>query len=101
MRQIVQLEQQGADEFFGEPSFEVADLLSTDINGKGFINVIRLTDMLSKPALFSTFMLSLLSEIYEKFLEKGDAEKPERIIFINEAHIVFNTESKTLIDQLE
>jgi len=101
MRQIVQLEQQGADDFFGEPSFEVSDLLRTDSNGKGYINVIRLSDMQTKPALFSTFMLCLLAEIYEKFPEKGDAEKPELIIFIDEAHLVFDTASKTLIDQLE
>jgi DNA helicase HerA-like ATPase len=101
MRQIVQLEQQGADEFFGEPSFEVSDLLRTDADGRGFINVIRLTDMQTKPALFSTFMLCLLAEIYEKFPEKGDAEKPELVIFIDEAHLVFETASKTLVDQLE
>jgi uncharacterized protein len=101
MRQIVQLEQQGADEFFGEPSFDVADLLRTDPHGNGFINVIRLTDMQTKPALFSTFMLCLLAEIYQKFPEKGDAEKPELVIFIDEAHLVFETASKTLTDQLE
>lgn len=101
MRQIVQLEQQGAEEFFGEPSFEVSDLLRTDDEGRGFINVIRLTDMQTKPALFSTFMLCLLAEIYEKFPERGDAEKPELVIFIDEAHLVFETASKTLVDQLE
>jgi uncharacterized protein len=101
MRQIVRLEQQGADEFFGEPSFEVTDFLRTDSNAKGFINVIRLTDMQTKPALFSTFMLCLLAEIYEKFPEKGDAEQPGLVIFIDEAHLVFETASKTLIDQLE
>ncbi len=101
LRQIVQLEQQGADNFFGEPSFEVKDLLRTDRNGKGYISIIRLTDMQAKPALFSTFMLCLLAEIYEKFPEKGDVEKPELVIFIDEAHLVFDTASKTLVDQLE
>lgn len=101
MRQIVQLEQQGADEFFGEPSFDVADLLRTDSHENGFIHILRLTDMQTKPALFSTFMLCLLAEIYEKFPEKGDAEKPELVIFIDEAHLVFDTANKTLIDQLE
>jgi DNA helicase HerA-like ATPase len=101
LRQIVQLEQQGADEFFGEPSFDVADLRRADSDGKGYINVIRLTDMQTRPALFSTFMLCLLAEIYEKFPEKGDSEKPELIIFIDEAHLVFDTASKTLTDQLE
>lgn len=101
MRQIVQLEQQGADEFFGEPSFEVTDLLRAANDGRGIINIIRLTDMQTKPALFSTFMLCLLAEIYEKFPEIGDPEKPELVIFIDEAHLVFETASKTLLDQLE
>lgn len=64
MRKIIELESQGADIFFGEPSFEIQDLMRTDEEGKGYVNVIRLMDMMARPKLFSTFMLSLLSEIY-------------------------------------
>ena len=101
IRQIVQLEQQGANVFFGEPSFEVEDLVRKDENGFGYINVIRLTDIQDKPNLFSTFMLSLLSEIYHTFPEAGDLEQPKLVVFIDEAHLIFNEASKDLNDQLE
>ena len=101
LRQMIALEQQGADRFFGEPSFEVNDLLRQDRNGYGFINILRLTDIQTKPALFSTFMLCLLAEIFQKFPEQGDAQKPELVIFIDEAHLVFRNATKTLIEQLD
>ena len=101
LRQLIALEQQGADRFFGEPSFEVNDLLRQDREGKGFINILRLTDIQTKPDLFSTFMLCLLAEIFEKFPEQGDAPKPELVIFIDEAHLIFRTASKTLLEQLD
>src|SRR5690242_14742096 len=72
MRKLLELEQQGADKFFGEKSFDVEDLLRKDRDGKGFINVLRLTDMQDKPKLFATFMLCLLAEVYQKFPEIGD-----------------------------
>jgi DNA helicase HerA-like ATPase len=100
-RKILELEQQGADLFFGELSFDIHDLMRKDKNGNGFINIIRLTDIQDKPKLFSTFMLSLLAEIYSQMPEKGDAEKPELVIFIDEAHLVFNEAGKTLLDQIE
>lgn len=100
-RKIIELESQGADKFFGEPSFEVEDFLRKDLNGRGFIHVVRLDDVQSKPKLFSTFMLQLLSEVYEKFPEKGDAEQPELVIFIDEAHLVFSEASSVLVEQLE
>lgn len=100
LRKIVALEQQGATQFFGEPSFEVNDLLRTR-DGKGVVNIIRLTDIQNKPNLFSTFMLSLLGEIYETFPESGDLEKPKLVIFIDEAHLIFNEASKALLDQIE
>ncbi|HMU97416.1 MAG TPA: DUF853 family protein [Chitinophagales bacterium] len=100
-RKIVELEQQGAELFFGEPSFQVNDLLRKDENGKGFVNIIRLTDIQDKPKLFSTFMLSLLAEVYSSFPERGDADQPELVIFIDEAHLVFDSASKTLLDQIE
>nr|WP_315198312.1 helicase HerA-like domain-containing protein [uncultured Flavobacterium sp.] len=101
LRKIIELEQQGADLFFGELSFEIDDLLRIDENGKGYINIIRLTDIQDKPKLFSTFMLSLLAEIYQQMPEKGDADQPELVIFIDEAHLIFNEASKTLLEQIE
>lgn len=100
MRKIIELEQQGADQFFGEKSFEVEDLLRKK-DGKGIISVIRLTDIQSRPKLFSTFMLSLLSEVYETFPEQGDADEPKLCIFIDEAHLVFSNASKDLLEKIE
>ena len=101
LRKIIELEQQGGDIFFGEKSFEIDDLLRIDENGKGYINIIRLTDIQDKPKLFSTFMLSLLAEIYQQMPEKGDVEQPELVLFIDEAHLIFNEASKVLLDQIE
>lgn len=100
MRKIIELEQQGADRFFGERSFEVNDFVRTK-DGKGVISIIRLTDIQSKPKLFSTFMLSLLSEIYETFPEQGDADQPKLCLFIDEAHLVFSSASKDLLEKIE
>ncbi|MEE9363283.1 MAG: helicase HerA-like domain-containing protein [Cellulophaga sp.] len=101
LRKIIELEQQGADLFFGEKSFEVEDLVRIDKNGKGYINIMRLTDIQDRPKLFSTFMLSLLAEIYSTFPEQGDSDQPELIIFIDEAHLIFKEASKALLDQIE
>lgn len=101
LRKIVEIEQQGGDLFFGEKSFEVDDLLRVDENGRGYINIIRLTDIQDKPKLFSTFMLSLLAEIYSTFPEQGDSGRPELILFIDEAHLIFNEASKALLNQIE
>ena len=101
LRKVVELEQQGADLFFGETSFDVDDLLRVDNSGKGYINIIRLTDIQDRPKLFSTFMLSLLAEIYSTFPEQGDSDRPELVIFIDEAHLIFNEASKALLNQIE
>lgn len=101
LRNIIALEQQGGDFFFGEKSFEIDDLLRIDENGKGYVNILRLTDIQDKPMLFSTFMLSLLAEIYHQMPEKGDVEQPELVIFIDEAHLIFDEASKVLLDQIE
>ncbi|MFH6964352.1 helicase HerA-like domain-containing protein [Flavobacterium plurextorum] len=101
LRKIIELEQQGGDIFFGELSFETDDLMRIDENGKGYVNIIRLTDIQDKPKLFSTFMLSLLAEIYQKMPEKGDSDQPELVIFIDEAHLIFNEASKALLEQIE
>ncbi len=101
LRKIIELEQQGADIFFGEKSFEIDDLMQIDENGQAYINIVRLTDIQDKPKLFSTFMLNLLAEIYQNMPEKGDLDQPELVIFIDEAHLIFNEASKTLLDQIE
>jgi len=101
MRRVVELEQQKADRFFGEPSFEVEDLLRRDTDGKGMVSIVRLTDIQDRPKLFSTFMLQLLAEIYSTFPEQGDSEKPELVIFIDEAHLVFEEATDALMDQME
>lgn len=100
LRSIVALEQQGAAQFFGEPSFDVEDLLQQR-DGKGVVNILRVSDIQSSPKLFSTFMLSLFAEIYLTFPEIGDAEKPKLVLFIDEAHLIFNEASKTLLSQIE
>lgn len=101
LRKIVELEQQGADLFFGETSFDVDDLLRVDDDGRGYVNIIRLTDIQDRPKLFSTFMLSLLAEIYSTFPEQGDSDRPELIMFIDEAHLIFDEASKALLNQIE
>ncbi len=101
LRKIIELEQQGADLFFGELSFDIDDLMRIDRNGNGYVNIVRLTDIQDKPKLFSTFMLSLLAEIYNRMPEQGDAGRPELVIFIDEAHLIFDQASKTLQDQIE
>ena len=101
LRKVLELEQQGADLFFGEKSFEVEDLIRIDENGRGYVNIIRLTDIQDRPKLFSTFMLSLLAEIYGTLPEKGDSEQPELVLFVDEAHLIFDNASKALLSQIE
>jgi DNA helicase HerA-like ATPase len=101
IRKIVVLEQQGADVFFGERSFDVDDLTRLDENGKGMVSILRLTDIQDKPKLFSTFMLQMLAEVYASFPEEGDMEQPKLVIFIDEAHLVFQNASKALLEQIE
>lgn len=101
LRKIVELEQQGGDLFFGEKSFDTDDLLRVDENGMGYINIVRLTDIQDRPKLFSTFMLCMLAEIYSTFPEQGDSGRPELVIFIDEAHLIFKEASDALLDQIE
>jgi len=101
LRKIIELETQGAEIFFGEKSFEVSDLVRTDQQGRGIINIVRLADIQDKPKMFSTFMLQMLAEIYNSFPEAGDLEKPKLCVFIDEAHLIFNEASKALLDQIE
>lgn len=101
MRNISSLEQQGANRFFGEPSFDIFDFMRTDNQGRGIINILRIVDIQSNTALFSTFMLCLLAEIFQKMPERGDADQPELVIFFDEAHLIFREASKTLLGQFE
>ena len=101
LRKIVGLEQQGGELFFGEKSFDVDDLMRLDESGKGIISILRLTDIQDKPQLFSTFMLQLLAEVYSTLPEQGDSDRPELVIFIDEAHLVFKEASKALMSQIE
>jgi DNA helicase HerA-like ATPase len=101
MRKIIELESQGGMEFFGEPAFDVMSLLKINNNGLGIISILRLLDMQDKPKLFSSFMLKLLSDIYRKMPEIGDAEKPKLILFIDEAHLIFANASKALLNLMD
>jgi len=101
LRKVVELQQQGADSFFGEPSFEVDDLMRISNDGRGIINILRVTDLQNKPKLFSTFMLQMLDELYATLPEVGDPDKPKLVMFIDEAHLIFEEASNILLQQIE
>lgn len=101
LRKVVEIEEQGAATFFGERSFDVNDLVRTNDKGQGYINILRLTDIQSKPKMFSTFMLSLLAEVYSTFPELGDKAAPKLVIVIDEAHLIFKEASRALLSQIE
>ena len=101
LRKIIELEQQGASLFFGERSFEVEDLIRKNSQGHGIISILRAIDIQDKPKFFSTFMLQILAEVYSKFPEVGDLDKPKLMLFIDEAHLLFDEASSALMDQME
>jgi hypothetical protein len=101
LRKVIELQQQGADLFFGETSFDVDDLMRISDDGRGMISVIRVTDIQDKPKLFSTFMLQLLAELYAACPEEGDLDKPKLVMFIDEAHLIFQEASDALQQQVE
>ncbi len=101
LRKVIGLQQQGADNFFAEKSFEVDDLMRIDDQGRGMISVLRVTDMQDRPKLFSTFILQMLAELYGSLPEEGDMDKPKLVLFIDEAHLVFQDASKVLLEQIE
>jgi uncharacterized protein len=101
LRKVIELQQQGADIFFGEKSFEVEDLVRKSDDGRGMISIVRVTDLQDRPKLFSTFMLQLLAELYATYPEEGDLHKPKLVMFIDEAHLVFQEASKSLLQQVE
>ena len=101
LRKVIELQQQGADLFFGERSFDVEDLMRINNDGRGIISIVRVTDIQDKPQLFSTFMLQLLAELYASSPEEGDIDKPKLVMFIDEAHLIFNEASQALLNQIE
>ncbi len=101
MRKLIELESQGGDKFFGEPAFNVMDLVRTNAQGLGIIAILRLLDMQDKPKLFSTFMLKLLADVYKQMPELGDPPKPKLVLFIDEAHLIFSNASKALLSLLD
>jgi DNA helicase HerA-like ATPase len=101
LRSLVVLEQQGADVFFGEPEFDVHDLLRTTPEGAGIVSVLELRDVMDKPSLFSTFMLWMLAQLYEALPEVGDLPKPKLCFFFDEAHLLFDGASDALLQQIE
>lgn len=101
LRKVIELQQQGADAFFGEPSFEVDDLMRISDDGRGVISIIRVMELQDRPKLFSTFMLSLLAELYASLPEEGDMDKPKLVLFIDEAHLVFQEANEALLQQIE
>jgi DNA helicase HerA-like ATPase len=100
LRDMVQLEQQGAQAFFGEPEFDIHDLMQQR-DGKGLISILELEDVQDKPALFSTFMLWMLATLYHELPEVGDIDKPKLVFFFDEAHLIFDDASKALLDQIQ
>ena len=101
LRKVIELQQQGADIFFGEKSFEVADLLRIAPDGRGTVSIVRVNDLQDRPKLFSTFMLQILAELYATSTEEGDLDKPKLIIFLDEAHLIFQEASDALLQQIE
>ncbi len=101
LRKVIELQQQSADIFFGEKSFEVDDLMRISGDGRGMISILRVTDIQDKPKLFSTFMLQMLAELYAISPEEGDMDKPKLVMFIDEAHLIFQEASSELVQQIE
>src|SRR5277367_4540 len=100
-RQLLVLENQGGAKFFGEPALEVTDLMRTDSNGRGVVNVLAADKLMASPRLYATFLLWLLSELFEKLPEVGDLPKPKLVFFFDEAHLLFNEAPKQLLDRIE
>ena len=100
-RGLLSIEQQGGDSFFGEPMLNIDDLMQTDGNGKGVINVLAADKLMGAPKLYSTFLLWMLSELYERLPEVGDLDKPKLVFFFDEAHLLFNDAPKALLEKIE
>jgi DNA double-strand break repair helicase HerA and related ATPase len=100
-RNLVTLESQGGDIFFGEPALNLDDLMQTDASGSGVINILAADRLIQSPAIYATFLLWLLSELFEKLPEAGDLEKPKLVFFFDEAHLLFDNAPKALLEKIE
>ncbi len=100
-RQLLVLEQQGAASFFGEPALAITDLMATDAEGRGIVNILAADELMASPRLYATFLLWLLSELFEELPEVGDLAKPKLVFFFDEAHLLFDEAPKALIDKVE
>ena len=100
-RQLLQLESQGGDRFFGEPALDIADLLKIDERGRGYINILAADRLMTSPKLYATFLLWLLSELFEELPEVGDLDKPKLVFFFDEAHLLFEDAPPALQDKIE
>ena len=100
-RRLLVLEQQGAENFFGEPALALKDLMRTNTDGKGYINLFAADELMQNPRLYSTFLLWLLSELFEELPEVGDPDKPKLVFFFDEAHLLFNDAPKALVQKVE
>ena len=101
LRKMIELESQGADRFFGEPEFDVNDLLQLTSDGRGVVTCLELPDVADKPRLFSTFMMWMLAELYHNLPEVGDLAKPKLVFFFDEAHLLFDDAPKAFLEQIE
>ncbi len=100
-RRLLVLEQQGADQFFGEPAIELRDLMQTDFSGNGVISILDATSLMSEPRLYAMFLLWLISELFEQLPEVGDPDKPRLVFFFDEAHLLFDNAPDALLDKIE
>jgi DNA helicase HerA-like ATPase len=100
-RRLLVLEEQGADKFFGEPALDILDFLKVDKDGRGIVNILSAEKLMNTPQLYSTFLLWMLSELFEKMPEVGDLEKPKLVFLFDEAHLLFNDAPKAVLDQIE
>ena len=100
-RRLLVLEREGADKFFGEPALDLRDLMRTDFNGQGIVNILAADKLMQSPRLYSTFLLWLLSELFEELPEVGDPDKPKLVFFFDEAHLLFDSAPRALLEKIE
>jgi DNA helicase HerA-like ATPase len=100
-RALLSLQSQGADNFFGEPALQLSDIMRVDASGKGYVSVLAADTLIQSPALYSTFLLWLMSELFEQMPEVGDPDKPRLVFFFDEAHLLFHDAPKALLDKIE
>lgn len=100
-RTVIALEEEGADQFFGEPALDIRDWFKTNLDGKGMVNILHSESLIGNPKMYATFMLWLMSELFEILPEAGDLEKPRMVFFFDEAHLLFNSAPKALLEKID